>query len=509
MDAFINYLNHSKLDIHPYQIDGVKWCIQNETIGNNISMDDENQKVINIKGGFVADEMGLGKTIMMIGTFLSNFVPKTLIVLPVALVKQWYQQIYKTSGHKAFIFHGKNKKNKEKLLDKNTIIIITTYAAVSLRKEEKDTNILHTISWDRIVFDEAHHLRNKNTVQFSGVLELKTSICWLISGTPIQNCKNDFYNLCSILKIPATFYKNKNNMPILMESFILRRTKKEVGIHLHNLDIREKNVEWKNKKEMFLSESIHSYLPFSHVSLNEKEINTNNETDNNDKDRLFQNKRIIQIMMRAKQSCIYPLLMKSYLKGTSMASVVNNSSKLDAVVQLLIDNKDNDNGKIVFCHYRLEIDEIAKRLLSAGITKVVTLDGRNSFYSRSKILSEKNNVLIIQIQTGCEGLNLQEYFSEIYFVSPHWNPAVEDQAIARCHRIGQKKEVTVYRFNMSCEMMEENINSYLYKINKLLPSNVKNIIFDYISFQEKWLTIDKYIVNTQERKREIIKELLL
>ena len=74
------------------------------------------------------------------------------------------------------------------------------------------------------------------------------------------------------------------------------------------------------------------------------------------------------------------------------------------------------------------------------------------------MLEEGNEVLILQIQTGCEGLNLQEHYSEIYFVSPHWNPCVEDQAIARCHRIGQKKEVQVYRFNMDNFDEEEERN---------------------------------------------------
>ena len=65
------------------------------------------------------------------------------------------------------------------------------------------------------------------------------------------------------------------------------------------------------------------------------------------------------------------------------------------------------------------------------------------------------DALILQIQTGCEGLNLQENYSEIYFVSPHWNPAIEDQAIARCHRIGQKKPVLVKRFMMSDFVLED------------------------------------------------------
>jgi len=100
----------------------------------------------------------------------------------------------------------------------------------------------------------------------------------------------------------------------------------------------------------------------------------------------------------------------------------------------------------VFCHYRGEIDELSSRFEKQGMT-VVTLDGRTPNSEREKILRSSPDVLILQIQTGCEGLNLQQ-FSEIYFVSPHWNPAVEDQAIARAHRIGQNEKVDVFRFIM-------------------------------------------------------------
>ncbi len=78
-----------------------------------------------------------------------------------------------------------------------------------------------------------------------------------------------------------------------------------------------------------------------------------------------------------------------------------------------------------------------------------------------KILNNSQiKVLIIQIQTGCEGLNLQEY-NEIYFVSPSWNPSVEDQAIARCHRYGQKKDVNVYRFYMENLKNQTNMDNYI------------------------------------------------
>ena len=142
----------------------------------------------------------------------------------------------------------------------------------------------------------------------------------------------------------------------------------------------------------------------------------------------------------------------------------NYSSKISKVVRTILSRKDNGKRKIVFCHFRGEIDYIQSRLVTAFPSLVVRyLDGRTSESERRVILAPDAgvDVLILQIQTCCEGLNLQQ-FSEVYFVSPDWNPAVEDQAIARCHRFGQTEPVSVFRFVMAPlrirptpEMMEQ------------------------------------------------------
>ena len=476
MQMFKKYLNKTGLQHNDYQYEGVRWALNNELSSDPLH---------NVRGGFIADEMGLGKTIMMIGTFLTNFVKNTLIVVPPVLIDQWYLQIYKTTGHKSVIYHGKNKKTITlETLAKSTIVI-TTYGAITLTKkqlEKKGITLLHQLTWERIVFDEAHHLRNKKTALYKSVRLLKGRILWLVSGTPIQNKKQDLYNLCSIIKLPASFYTDKEQFKQHAPSFILKRTKKQIGLQMQDISVKDNMVPWKNKKEMMLSEEIHSDLAFSRVSPS-KHGNILGKIG-------VEKGTILPLMVKAKQSCILPRLIISSLEKKGLLKnyelykeAFEQTSKLDFIIKMILERKDNGSGKLVFCHFKQEIDEIALRLRSNGLTKVATFDGRTSHKKRLQILNDKNDVLILQIQTGCEGLNLQENYSEVYFVSPHWNPAVEDQAIARCHRIGQLKHVYIQRFEMS--------------------KFAKNELLDVDT-----MTIDNYASSVQSHKRLIAGECL-
>jgi SNF2 family DNA or RNA helicase len=491
-----------------YQYDGVKWLLQNEL--QDVTSD-------TIRGGFIADEMGLGKTIMMIGLCLANFKQnrKTLIVLPPVLIEQWYSQIYRTTGHKSVVYHGENKKNIDRKAAANSetinddpfqgaIIVICSYDALSIFREKTgnkhmnlslsddnkqpkkhiDNSLLHRVKWSRIIFDEAHHLRNKNTNRYIGAKLLKSDIKWLVTGTPVQNRKQDFYALCSLINLPASYYTNPDNYAQIVETFILKRTKKHVGIDLEDAIHTKKIVAWKSEAELKFSQEIHSLIAFTNVK----------STSNSSEDNVVVPMGLLSLLLKARQSCIYPKMVKTKtinngLNGQAALLFHQNpttlnpksTSKLDSVVGAILERKDNGNGKLVFCHFKEEINEIAERLRCDGLN-VGILDGKITKVARRKLLSEKKDVLILQIQTGCEGLNLQDNYSEIYFVSPHWNPYVEDQAIARCHRIGQKKQVFVWRFEM------DGFDS----IDNPIAKN-----------------LEEYVVDVQNAKRDVVKQINL
>jgi SNF2 family DNA or RNA helicase len=447
IQRFHDFLTHAGLQHKDYQTEGIKFCLRNEMKrGGGATSSDAL-----VLGGIVADEMGLGKTIMMIGLTISNFKKRTLIVLPVALVKQWEQQILKTAGHHALVFYGTEKRKITPEMLAEAPIVITTYGHMIRRPNYHRLHPLYALKWDRVIFDEAHHVRGRNTQIFRSVETLSANIRWFVTGTPIQNSIHDLYALCALLGLPAAYYANKDYLREIVKTYVLKRTKKSVGLSLPPLTTKTIVVKWDSQEEMVLSRNLHSGIGCLNVPALADQADQDLASDT---PAWFPEPSPVKIgrMIQAKQSCIYPrLACRKSVPQMPPTEDENYSSKISKVVRTILSRKDNGKRKIVFCHFRGEIDYIQQRLLTAFPSLVVRyLDGRTSESERREILAPDAcvDVLILQIQTCCEGLNLQQ-FSEVYFVSPDWNPAVEDQAIARCHRFGQTEPVSVFRFVMA------------------------------------------------------------
>jgi len=426
---FQEFLSYSNLDSKVYQKEGVDWCLSREQQPNPETT---------IRGGIIADEMGLGKTIMMIATIVCNFKMPTLIVLPNVLIEQWKEQFQLTTGHTPLIYHGQVKKIITAEYLQNIPIILTTYGTVlaDANKEKK----LQQVQWNRIICDEAHHLRNRRTKIAKVVTtSLQTNIMWLITGTPIQNHINDLFSLFDILRIPNKVYTDVDKLKNIINTLVLRRTKADVGIQLPALSITRIDTEWTKQKEQQLAEDIHDKLSFSLL-----------------KQKPLEHTLRLSTMLCARMLCVYPKMATKYLHKLKKMGYLTDanfdglkqSSKMDSVVNTIISRKTNGNRKIIFTNFKDEIDHIKRVLISNGLL-VEYIDGRvSSKQKRQEILTNKIDVLILQIKTGNEGLNLQQY-NEVYFVTPDWNPKIEEQAIARCYRLGQQKEVHVFRFIMN------------------------------------------------------------
>ena len=145
-----------------------------------------------------------------------------------------------------------------------------------------------------------------------------------------------------------------------------------------------------------------------------------------------------------------------------------NGKKLNKLIQDIESRIGNGNRKLVFCDYQEESYKIQEMLSDRGIIDSQIIEGRTTTRQRKEILRESPEVLIMQIQTGNEGLNLQQC-NELYFISPGWNPCVEDQAVARSHRLGQTKPVYVYRYIMNGfddDSFTQNIENYCESVQK-------------------------------------------
>ena len=527
LQHFDRWITLAKLRSLPYQREGVKWMLKKELgydgvplynqfvlpFDNKIQRDDDR-----FHCAIMADDMGLGKTIQFMGLVLSNFQKKTLIVLPNALLQQWNTELYRLLGHKAYVYHGRENTFSKKVFEreddethyrnvvervKRASIVLTTYGTLT-RAYTTPYNILGCISWSRVIFDEAHYLRSPYSKVSMSAKTLNAEFKWMITGTPIQNHMKDLLSLLEVGGYEIAVPSDIQGIQGILSHFMLRRTKEGVGIELPPVRFHKVIVPWTDPHEEQLS------LSFHHIELMRRFDMDQQQEDEDGKERKDgdeENKpdlecyshfvdevasNMIGRFIRMKQMCLLPKSMdkkiESYLKqhtslGLTKSNVllsgIQSQSKVDAIIRTLNERRGNGRPKIVFAYFRQEMDMLKTRIQEElGLTCAV-IDGRTTKTARDEILDTTYDVLLLQIKTCCEGLNLQQY-KEIYFTGIDWNPSAEQQAIARAHRIGQEDPVDIFYFIM----------------NKM-------------GEKEEYITLDMYCEEVQERKKNLIREVVV
>lgn len=412
----------------PYQEQGVRWLLKRECTHRN-----DGTKLPSPYGGFLCDEMGLGKTIQFITLILANPVPNTLLVLPANLIQQWKSEFQRFAPDlQIYIHHGANRIWHPNVVlnraDTRPMVWITSYGL--LRGINHQTTIFHKITWDRVIIEEAHTFRNSKSSISRAIKSLNSKYRWGITGTPIQNYLSDLVSLFGFLRIPGCILLR--NLDYIKNKFILRRTKKEVAkynskLALPKIDIQIVAIPHQTNKE----------LEFYQQSL---ELSWDCK---------------LEVLLRLKQACILPqLVVDGYNKKfrNKIKSWKGTNTKLDTIIDDVIHNTQRI---IIFTNFKSEMTYLQQKLDTHHISNQ-HIDGSTPLQVRADIIKSCYNiydpthpnyiqVLLIQINAGSTGLNLQ-MFSHIYFTSPHWNPAVEMQAIARAHRIGQTNKVVIKKY---------------------------------------------------------------
>ena len=405
-------------------------------------------------GGILADEMGLGKTIQTIAFLLSNKDKKSIVITPTSLIYNWKNELEKFAPTlKVGLLHAA-KSEREKILDNidNYDVILTTYTTY-----KNDIDKYKNINFDYCIIDEAQNIKNPDAIITKAIKNVNAKVKFALTGTPIENNLMELWSIFDFImpgylynksKFKSIFVNNDKNiieLKNLIKPFILRRTKKEVITELP--DKIEQKIIIDLEKE-------HKRAYKGYVNLITRKIKENNQD----------NITVFSYLTKLRQLCLSPELMVKNYQG--------KNSKLDVLINII--NDSSDEKILVFSQFTKVLEVIGKRLNEENISYSY-LDGKTSAKDRVKLVEEfntnNNKVFLISLKAGGTGLNLTSANIVVHF-DPWWNPAVEDQASDRAHRIGQKNVVNVIKLIAKGTAEERVIN--LQETKKELIEDVIN-----------------------------------
>lgn len=428
----------------PHQIVGINWMIQRESKMPS--------------GGIVCDEMGLGKTIELLGLIKTDAgSTHTLILAPVAVLGQWADTARRSSINvmrpKVTAKHVSWEPEGAQLFSKPKIYLIGYEAA--LRRYD----LLMAFPWQRVICDEAHRIASGNSY-FTIVSKVVSKSLWLLSATPIVNGLDDLEHLFELLGVP-------NPKLVVGDAEKLAETVKEVVL-ARSMDQLRASIPDAPPPPVIVTRS----LPFN--TADEGEFYKGISGVIVKKWKAIESDGALmklQLFMKLRQLSLHPQVYiqakKKALGSRYQREDWNGSStKFDAIRRTMEDQIGESVAHkwIVFCHFHPEM-ELLESMLKAQqwCRNVYVYNGSLDHKKRAEMIektheplpsSKQTDVILVQLQSGGTGLNLQ-HFDRIIFTGPWWTSALMEQAIGRAVRIGQKEVVKVYNFVLE---EEEAIN---------------------------------------------------
>ncbi|MDQ6953917.1 MAG: DEAD/DEAH box helicase [Mariprofundaceae bacterium] len=391
-------------------------------------------------GACLADDMGLGKTVQALALILSHALKgPTLVIAPTSVCMNWEAEASRfapTLNLKDFAEGDRTVMiNEAGPFD----LIVCSYALL-----QRNGALLASREWQTVVLDEAQAIKNNMTKRSKAAMELNSAIRLITTGTPIENHLGELWTLFQFINPgllgsldsfnrrfanPIQLHGDKDiakRLRQLIHPFMLRRLKSDVL------------KELPSRTEITM-----------HIDLSPEELALYEATRRQALERIQQSTssnpgeqqiRVLAEIMRLRRACCHPSLV---MPGTKIVG-----SKLTAFGECIEELRENNHKALVFSQFVAHLHLLRKHLDDKGISYQY-LDGSTPAAQRKKRVDAfqagEGDVFLISLKAGGSGLNLTAA-DYVLHMDPWWNPAVEDQASDRAHRIGQKRPVTIYRF---------------------------------------------------------------
>ncbi|MFA6075537.1 MAG: DEAD/DEAH box helicase [Negativicutes bacterium] len=423
-------------------------------------------------GGILADDMGLGKTLQAITLMqydvLENNSLPSLVVAPTSLIYNWQNEIAKFApGLRTLVVAGTRAGRQELLrhiADYDTVI--TTYGL--LRSDIQD---YEDVVFGKCFIDEAQHIKNPSTLSAKAVKRIKAQGYFALTGTPIENSLTELWSIFDFLmpgylgqhhdfveKYEAPIVKENctkalADLKIKVQPFIMRRLKKQVLKELPDkIESISINEMTKEQRKIYKAFMLHA----------RRELDSEIQKNGFAKSQIA----ILTLLMRLRQICCHPGLFMDNFQGAS--------GKLEQLSEILEDALSGGHRILLFSQFTSMHQIIKAKLQEQGLA-FFYLDGSTPAKERMELVNRFNggecSVFLISLKAGGTGLNLTGADVVIHY-DPWWNPAVEDQATDRAHRIGQKNVVQVYKM-ITKDSIEEKIFELQQKKRRLIDAVIE------------------------------------